>query len=120
MWSSGPPGAVPLMARTCTAVGGTSTRTPTRMGLWPRNGSRTLGYSRRAPLRLDPRRDRRDAARRHAAALPEPARPAVGQARGEQPDRLYEGPDRPRDGRGGRAVRRADARQDAPRADLGE
>src|SRR5829696_8724623 len=31
MWSSGPPGAVLLMARTCTAVAGTSTR----MGLVP-------------------------------------------------------------------------------------
>ena len=69
----------------------------------------SLGYSIRA-LRRHPRRDRQHAARRHAPHVPEARRSAVGQARGQQPHRLHEGPHRQEDGRGRRGLGRAHRR----------
>ena len=71
-------------------------------------------------LRRHPRRDRQHAARRHAPHVAEARRAPVGQARGQQPHRLHEGPHRQEDDRGRRGLGRAHPRPDDPRADVGQ
>ena len=60
---------------------------------------------RRGPPRVDPRTDRRHAARRRARAVAQPGGAHLRQARGSEPGRLVEGPHRAQDDRARRARR---------------
>ena len=73
-------------------------------------GPVALRYSLGDQIRRHPRRDREHAARGHAPHVAEAGRSPVGQARGQQPHRLHQGPHRAEDGRGGRGVGRPHAR----------
>ena len=74
--------------------------------------------ARRNALRRPPAVRRRHAAGRASAAVAEPRRTPLGEARGPQPDRLHQGPAGDEDDRDGREGRRAAPRLHDPGADL--
>ena len=124
----------PPASTTATCAGSSTSTSTTRTcgssaGSRPRSATATRSScSRRSPaadgphdaVRQPPRLGRRYAAGRAAEAVAEPRRPALGQARGPQPDRLDQGPPGAADGRGGREGRAAPPRLHDPRADVGQ
>ena len=110
--------AVPVGPRTRRSR--TSTRSPSSPP-WPAGPSAAVGPAAAMTVRrLRAGADREHPAGRHQPAEPQSRRPHPDQARGTEPGRLGEGPDRPVHDRGGGEGRGPEAGPDADRALLGQ